>query len=234
MTNSQKIRRLYNLPENENFGFSETEIIDLETKLKVKLPKELRNYYLLLGKNENINYAHNRLLKPNKEIEFSEDRYLVFYEENQRVAYWGIKEEDLILDDPPVFGNYFPSGDDPDWHLETSTTGAFFLLMAIHNGTLGGLKYNANYSGKIEPETVKYIEKNWIKVTEISWEREKVYTNEFHEAISLSFDGQNTSEAIFIGASNRERFDKILDGLDIDWSYTSYQDGEEDFDTDLL
>ena len=100
MKNSQKIRRLYNLPDDENFGFSETEIITLEKRLDITLPVELRNYYLTLGKSENINYSHNRLLKPDKEIKFSDDQYLIFYEGNQVVAYWGIKEEDLKLNNP--------------------------------------------------------------------------------------------------------------------------------------
>jgi hypothetical protein len=106
MTNLQKIKRLYSLSEKQNYGFSDIEIAELEARLNVQLPEKLKDYYLTLGKNEEINYVHNRLLKPDHEIGFSEDRYLVFYEENQVVAYWGIKEADLKLPDPPVWGNY--------------------------------------------------------------------------------------------------------------------------------
>ena len=80
MTSTDKIRQLYNLPKNENFGFEETEINEIEKSLDIKFPLELKNYYLTLGKVEALNYSHNRLLKPNKEIGFSNDRYLVFYE----------------------------------------------------------------------------------------------------------------------------------------------------------
>lgn len=127
MTSSQKIRRLYNLPDNENFGFTKTEITELENKLNIKLPEELKNYYLTLGKNENINFSYNRLLNPDKEIGFSDDRYLIFYEENQVVAYWGIQQGDLKLNNPPVWGNY-GSIQEPDWYLEAKTTEDFFLL----------------------------------------------------------------------------------------------------------
>ena len=227
MTNTEKIIQLYDLSINENFGFAEAEINELEKDLDIKLPWELRNYYLTLGKVEALNYSHNRLLKPNKEIGFSNDRYLVFYEENQVVAYWGIKEEDLKLENPTVWGNY-GTEDEADWHIENNSTDNFFLLMAVYNGTFGGLKYNANYFGQIQPDTVKFIEKNWTLVQEISWDKQKVYTDNFNEVLSLSFDEESNCDGIFIGTSIQNRFDKILDNLKIDWSYTSYEDEDED------
>ena len=44
----------------------------------------------------------------------------------------------------------------------------------------------------------------------------------------MSFDKDNNCTASFIGSSNQERFDAILDIIDIDWSYLSYDD--EDYD----
>ncbi|SEW44739.1 hypothetical protein [Chitinophaga arvensicola] len=229
MTNTRKIKRLYDLDENGHLGFSENEIATLEQQLQLSLPEKLREYYLTLGKNEAINYSHNRLLKPGKAIGFSDDRYLVFYEENQRAACWGIKEEDLLQSDPPVWANYGTSAA-PVWTLETKTTTGFLLLMAIYNGTLGGLKYHANALEQITPATVDAITQNWTEVPDISWERQKVYTKNFYEVISLSFDEQHTCTGIFAGTSDQERFDRLLDTLDVDWSYISYEDedGEEE------
>mgnify|MGYP000922287211 CR=1 FL=1 len=223
MDNLQKIRRLYNLPDAENFGFSETEISALEDRLNVQLPRELKSYYLTLGKNEKVNYSHNRLLKPEKEIGFSKDRYLMIFEENQAVVSWGIKEEDLILDNPPVWGN---SGteDAPDWYLETDNLADFFLLMAVYNGTFGGLRYNANYFGEVAPKTIQSIEDNMTLVSAISYDRQKVYTHDYDDIVSLSFDDEGAGSAIFIGTSDQNRFDKILDRVKVDWSYTSYED----------
>jgi len=228
MDDLDKIKRLYNLIEDKiSFGYQEDELIELETRLKTNLPKRLKEYYLTLGKNENINYYHNRLLKPNKEIGFSNDRYLMFYEENQVVASWGIKEKDLKLDNPPVWGNY-GTNESPDWQLETKTTESFFLLMSVYNGTFGGLKYNANSFDTIKPKVVKAIKKKWVEVTEISWAKQKIYTDSFDEILSLSFDEKENCTAIFIGTSKKDRFDNLLDNLNIDWSYVSYEDDEED------
>lgn len=226
----QKIKRLYNLSENENYGFSESEMLELEKTLETKLPSKFKEYYLELGKEENLNYSFNRLLQPDDEIGFSDDDYLFFYEENQNVAIWGIKKEDLKEDNPPVYGNY-DTIEKSDWEIETQTTENFFLFMAVFSGTLGGLQYNGNYMGEIEPEIVKFVEDNWKLVPEISRENQKVYTDEFYDVISLSFDQSNKCLAAFIGSSDQERFDAILDGIDIDWSYLSYDD-EEGYDDD--
>jgi len=225
----QKIKRLYNLSENENYGFSENEMLNLEKTLNTRLPLKFKEYYLELGKEENLNYSFNRLLKPDDEIEFSDDDYLVFYEENQNVAFWGIKKEDLKEDNPPVYGNY-DTIEKSDWEIETQTTESFFLFMAVFSGTLGGLQYNGNYMGEIEPEIVKFVEDNWKLVPEISRENQKVYTDEFYDVVSLSFDQNDKCLAAFIGSSDQERFDKILDGIDIDWSYLSYDDEEYEED----
>lgn len=221
----QKIKKLYRLSEEQSHGFSEVEITALEQKLNLKLPEKLREYYLTLGRDENLNYTHNRLLKPSGEIDFSEDRFLVFYEENQAVAYWGIKEADLTMPDPPVWGNY-GSIESPDWVMESKTTEAFFLLMAVYNGTLGGLKYNANYFGVVNDLLVNYIEKNWTRIPEISWDKQRIYANEFEEVISLAFDNKDTCNAVFMGTSDQDRFDRILNTLEIEWSYVSYEDDD--------
>ncbi|MCM0667462.1 SMI1/KNR4 family protein [Flavobacterium tyrosinilyticum] len=221
----QKIKRLYNLSENENYGFSENQILDLEKTLESKLPLKLKEYYLELGKEENLNYSFNRLLKPENEIGFSDDDFLVFYEENQNVAFWGIKKEDLSKENPPVYGNY-DTIEKSDWEIETQTTENFFLLMAVFSGTLGGLQFNGNHFGGINSEIVKLVEENYALVPEISRENQKVYTDGFYVVISLSFDQENNCTAAFIGSSDQERFDAILENIDIDWSYLSYDDEE--------
>ncbi|MCR4031962.1 MULTISPECIES: SMI1/KNR4 family protein [Flavobacterium] len=224
-----KIKRLYKLSETENYGFSKEDMIALEKQLEVKLPLKFKEYYEELGKEENVNYVYNRLLKPYDEIEFSDDDFLVFYEENQNVVIWGIKKEDLAKDNPPVYGNY-DTIEKSDWELETQTTEDFFLMMAIYNGTFGGLQYNGNFIGKINTEMVEQVQEKWTLIPEISRDNQKIYTDDFYDVISLSFDKNNNCTAAFIGSSDQERFDAILDVIDIDWSYLSYDDEEYDED----
>lgn len=225
MTYSQKIRHLYNIAGD--YGFNQSEIAALEECLGITLPEKLREYYLTLGKHQALNYSYNRLLKPNQEIGFSPDEYLVFYEENQVVVYWGIKKEDLTLPNPPIYGNYSSDELNPDWHLENATTEGFLLLMAVYNGVLGGLAYNANSLEPVSPEVVTCVQNNWEELKDISNEVQKIYTRDYEEMVSLSFDGQQSCTGIFIGTNNRDAFDSMLNKLDIGWSYVSLEDEEE-------
>lgn len=59
-----KIKQLYALPENEHSGFTEGEIYEVENRLNIVFPFELKNYYLTLGKVDVINNSYNRLLNP--------------------------------------------------------------------------------------------------------------------------------------------------------------------------
>ncbi|WP_347219151.1 SMI1/KNR4 family protein, partial [Chryseobacterium sp.] len=195
----EKIERLYQLSNENHSGFSETEITAAEQALDFKFPAVLREYYLNIGKNEAVNHSHNRLLSPNT-IYFTEDRHLVFYEENQGVVQWGIREADLSIENPSVWGNY-GTVYESDWQQETQTLEDFFLSMSVYNGTLGGLLYNANSFSPVNTETVKFIQQNWSEIPEISWDRQKVYTDDYFEVISLSFDEADQCTAVFVGTS---------------------------------
>lgn len=225
MNRFDNIKQLYNLTETKlKMGYRESTLIELEHRLKATLPRRLKDYYLAFGKDEDINYSHNKLLKPHTEIGFSHDGYLIFYEENQAVVRWGIKEVDLKLDDPPVWGDY-GSDELSDWHLEAKTTEDFFLLMAIYNGTLGGLAYNANSCQIVEPKIVKEIKRHWTEISELSWSKQKIFADNFYEEVlSLSFDEEENCTSIFVGTSYKDKFDKMLDTLNIQWSYISTED----------
>jgi hypothetical protein len=217
MTYFDKIRHLYGIGAQEQLGFEAHEIDQ-------PLPEMLKEYYLSLGKQEAINYSYNRLLKPGGEIGFSQDDYLVFYEENQGVVFWGIKRADLHLSNPPVYGNY--SGDEmqPDWHLECAATDAFLLLMAVYNGVLGGLAFNANSFETVPRETVEDIQNTYEEIKEISHATQRVFTRDYEAMISLSFDKEGNCTGAFIGTGDADRFDEMLDKLDLEWSYISLED----------
>ena len=144
MTAFDKIRWLYQLDESKNYGFSEEEIRQLETRNNSKLPDVLRTYYLTLGKQTDLNNSFNRLLHPADEAVFSADRHFVFYEENQGVISWGINEADFASDNPAVYANSDAVNLTYPWYAESPTTDDFLLYMAVWNGVMGGLKYNAN------------------------------------------------------------------------------------------
>ena len=161
--------------------------------------------------------------------------YLCFCEENQGVVMWAIRKEDLANPNPPVWGNY-GTETNPDWIQETDTLSDFWLYIAIYNGTLGGLPYNANAMGgwdmegfEVPEQVISYIEKQYTELTSLSWKGQRTFTDaNFQIVITLAIHRDtNRATAIFIGSAQRELFDTLLDAMEnfgLQWDYTSYDD----------
>jgi hypothetical protein len=222
----QKIKLLYNLLENYDYGISENEIIAIENNLKIKLPKILREYYLKLGKNKIINNSFNRLLEP-KEIGFTENnKYLVFYEGNQGVVYWALNKNDVENEDPKVYASYDPNDLTQEWFMDSETTENFLLSMAYWNGALEGLNFLANYSNDsgIDNNVIKYIEKNFTEIKNITNQQLRFFTDNDIEIIALTFESKNKYNGIYIGTNNQETYKNLLEKINIKWDYRSDED----------
>ena len=220
----QKIMILYNI--SKNYGYSENDIMKEEDKQKIKIPKMLREYYLLLGKNKILNETHNRLLKLNKETGFSDDSYYVFYEENQATVYWGINKNDLEKDNPKVYGNYDAKNLTEEWFIDSETMEGFLLTMAYWNGVLGGLKYTANYSNDngIKKKIIENIEKSWTEIKGITNEQLRFFANNDIEIIAVTTDIKNNENGIYVGTNDKKKFVETLDKINIKWDYRSDKD----------
>ena len=227
------IKNLYSLTPKKCKGFSEEQLLEAEKRLAVKFPQVFREYYLQLGATESVNQSFNSLATP-EQLYFNRD-FLCFCEENQGVVMWAIRKEDLANPNPPIWGNY-GSETDPDWVLENPKLSDFWLYIAIYNGTLGGLPYNANAMGgwdmegfEVPEQAVSYIEKQYDTLTELCWEGQRVFTDkDFTIVIVLSIHRETTRvTAIFICTSKKKLFDKLLEEMKnfgLEWDYTSYED----------
>src|SRR4051794_32194320 len=70
-------------------GCPESEIADAEARLGIRVPKSLRDYYLVAGRERRLNQAQFRFLLPDGW--FVDRGRLAFLEENQCVVYWGVR-----------------------------------------------------------------------------------------------------------------------------------------------
>ena len=103
-------------------GLSEIELARVEARLGIKLPATLRTFYLLVGNNKVITRAHNRFMRPRSLSMYN--NALVFLEQNQKVMFWGILRDDLIIYDPAVHqGN----PEETEWYPDGDFLSAFLL-----------------------------------------------------------------------------------------------------------
>ena len=152
---------------------------------------------------------------------------------------WAIRKEDLNNPNPPVWGNY-GAETDPNWIQETQNLSDFWLYLAIYNGVMGGLPYNANAMGgwsmenfEVPEQAVTHIEKQYTELTSLSWKGQRTFTDtDFQIVITLAIHRDtNRATAIFIGSAQQELFDTLLDAIEnfgLEWDYTSYDDDDDD------
>jgi hypothetical protein len=103
------------------------------SKIGFSIPRALTDYYSIAG-NHQINREHN-ILRSVNELEWFGDT-LIFMEENQAVAYWGVKREDCNLHNPIVWqGQNIDSiewklEDEPmEWYSENYRISQFLMAM---------------------------------------------------------------------------------------------------------
>ena len=141
----ENIKKLYNLTPKNCKGFSEAQLLKAEKRLHITLPEEFRAYYLQLGATKSVNQSYNSL-DYTSAIVFCRRLLMLLWRKPRSGKCGAIRKEDLNKPNPPVWGNY-GSETDPDWVLETQTLSDFWLYIAIYNGVMGGLRYNANAMG---------------------------------------------------------------------------------------
>ncbi|MFE2966131.1 hypothetical protein ACFXKC_21160 [Streptomyces sp. NPDC059340] len=87
-------------PISARDGCSYEELTDAEHRLRSPLPTALWDVYGLLGRRADLTGVQDPLL-PLEQLRIV-DGALVFRLENQAVAEWAVRQEDLEKDDPPV------------------------------------------------------------------------------------------------------------------------------------
>jgi hypothetical protein len=114
-------------------GLGDEAVLAELSKIGFSVPRALTDYYSVAG-NHQINKQHN-ILRSLDELEWFGDK-LIFMEENQAVAYWGVKREDCNLCNPNVWqGQYIDLNkweleDKPmEWYSENYRMSQFLMAM---------------------------------------------------------------------------------------------------------
>jgi hypothetical protein len=95
------IRRHLGRAPQASDGVPEATLRKAEKRLQIRLPRAMRDYYLLAGAVDHLNRAHHQLFSPDRLR--IEDGHLWFMEENQAVVRWGLPLQRLSEGDPPVY-----------------------------------------------------------------------------------------------------------------------------------
>lgn len=180
-TNFYEIKKLFGIDKFHRCGCSPYDIENIKDEFE-NIPKVLVDYYLELGGNEKLNLTQDKLISPD-ELYICDNGYLVFYEENQRACVWGIKYENLTIDNPPVYMAY---DEDKEWVKESETLTEFFIAMAYMQGSLG-LPYTSEEMYEIEEDGADKIRNNFKNkhISMNTWMSVEFYGNNETDIIAL-------------------------------------------------
>jgi len=94
-----------------------------EKRLEIRLPRALRDYYLVAGRERILNHAFNRLCFPEGwEMETGK---LVFMEENQTAVVWGVTATSRSSAGSSVFQGPVVSDGVSKWWQDTKNVPCF-------------------------------------------------------------------------------------------------------------
>jgi len=123
-------------PLSENDGINNTIIQQAESRLGIKLPEALKEFYALMGNLEIFTSSFECFMTPD-ELEY-EDSMLIFLDENQGVCQWAVN----IIDDEDATVYMVTINDDkPIWHSEEVTLEEFLKVVMYLQYAEGGCEY---------------------------------------------------------------------------------------------
>lgn len=122
---SDLIRRHLGREPRRPDGVTNASLRKCERRLGFSLPAAVREYYLMAGRLDEINAAHNRLFALD-ELRVA-DGHLWFMEENQAVIHWGLRVKALDDDDPIVFQR--ANVDGASWFSERKSFSGFLVYL---------------------------------------------------------------------------------------------------------
>jgi hypothetical protein len=153
-------------------GCPATDIEQAERRLGIKIPISLREYYLLSGREKRINQFYDRLRSPEKwEIDSVhwdiDSDQVVFMEENQWVAYWGVASVQEGKADDAVSVGFNIRKKGIQWRPEHDSCVTFLNVMILWHASFGGAVKNAAVGFVEEAPARKTLDDGWELVGEV-------------------------------------------------------------------
>lgn len=210
------VAQLYQ-PLSSGDGVSDDEVTSAEQRLGLRLPRLLREFYLLAGKRTDLNHASCQLVHPTA-LQIEEEK-LVFYVENQAVCVWGVRAEDLEVDDPPVVrGDSVAWSAQWEWEPQFERFSSFLLMMLCWQGVRGGMTHTAVVSG-IDAQVEETIGERWraLDIDAGEWGI-RAYIG---DGQLLCLVGTKPRVDLYVGARSEKELAEIEELLHVAWGYSS-------------
>ena len=185
-------------------GYTAEEISAVR-KLYGGIPLFLEQFYLELGRSDELLYLQDELILPGKYPVFLDYEYMIFFNENQGVCQAGIAKSDVKMENPPVYVGY----DNKNWVKTAETLSDFLTAMYGYQASLC-LEYSSEAFYWVSDQEIHLIEQSFSKRQEglSNWLNFRVDLYEKGEGrIALMHTGGDVQ--MMYAANNEKDFKKI-------------------------
>ena len=196
------IKELFAVSHPKGYTAGEMESVK---KLYGGIPLFLEQFYLELGRSDELLYLQDELILPGKYPVFLDYEYMVFFNENQGVCQAGIAKSDVKMENPPVYVGY----DNKNWVKTAETLSDFLTAMYGYQASLC-LEYSSEAFYWVSDQEIQLIEQSFSKRQEglSNWLNFRVDLYEKGEGrIALMHTGGDVQ--MMYAANNEKDFKKI-------------------------
>ena len=196
------IKELFAVSHPKGYTAGEMESVK---KLYGGIPLFLEQFYLELGRSDELLYLQDELILPEKYSIFLDYEYMIFFNENQGVCQAGIARKDIEMENPPVYVGY----DNKDWIKTAESLSDFFTAMYGYQASLC-LEYSSEAFYWVSDEEIQLIERSFSKRQEglLNWLNFRVDLYEKGEGrIALMYTGGDVQ--MMYAANNEKDFKEI-------------------------
>jgi hypothetical protein len=199
-------------------GDEEPAVAAAEARLGFRLPRVLREMYLLAGHRDDVHRPKNHLIHP--EDLSVEQGALVVYEENHNLVLWGVRVDDLGRDDPPVVRAYNDVA--LTWEDDHETLSGFFLTMLYWQAVNGGLPFSGVVAD-VDRSEIPEVHRHWPKVDLLGslWHHLMVF-HRGGQVVCIS--GHDPALVLHAAGKTRDDLDAITRRLKLDWDEAAVDD----------
>jgi hypothetical protein len=182
--------------------------------VSLRIPRALREVYEVFGSCPALTRSHDRLLS--SEAIAHRDGFSIFYEENQGVSRWAFRTEEELSDDPIVY-KCDSTTEGWVWGSEELPISEWIRPMTLWQLVNTGYPHGAYASG---------VDHATAKVSSLYPEVAKLGGARFFgcdcQLVCLAEIGSISS--VWAGASDHERYTRMLNQLKFEWDYDSDND----------
>ncbi|MGI4790289.1 MAG: hypothetical protein ACRYFS_15735 [Janthinobacterium lividum] len=200
-------------------GYSASELDAAEQRLGLKLPLALRECYGFAGKFIEAFSVNPYCFTPLYELSIQEDDHnqiLWLFSETQAIVSWGIRQQDLAQDAPPVYSdNSYVSAE----LLPSNKTFLEFILQVIVHQTVCFTEIGGNAAGK--EDTADIVAAHYQPLGLLSWrypsDLSQLYGSD-DILIELDTDGKGYCW-IWVAALTETALSKTVGLFSLGWDY---------------